>query len=122
MEHKLVLEVGRKVFIFVIRVSSFEVSTEIKLNEMLTNLLLKSYYISKAAEREALEKAQERELRRQKEELMNGKVRLVVSLLLFPWLDFVLVWLALYNEMNCDNKNHFPVLTSLSLQRHEIRH
>ena len=57
-----------------IRVSSFEVSTEIKLNEMLTNLLLKSYYISKAAEREALEKAQERELRRQKEELMNGKV------------------------------------------------
>ena len=30
-----------------------------------------------AAEREALEKAQERELRRQKEELMNGKVRIV---------------------------------------------
>merc|ERR1712037_509964 len=31
----------------------------------------------KAAEREALEKAQERELRRQKEELMNGKVKAI---------------------------------------------
>ena len=51
-----------------------------KLNEI--NLLLKSF-LPKAAEREALEKAQERELRRQKEELMNGKVRLVVYLLLF---------------------------------------
>ena len=41
-----------------------------------------------AAEREALEKAQERELRRQKEELMNGKVRIV-----FCWLvsnDFLI--------------------------------
>ena len=32
------------------------------------------YLLLQAAEREALEKAQERELRRQKEELMNGKV------------------------------------------------
>ena len=64
----------------------------------MTNFVLKSYYILKAAEREALEKAQERELRRQKEELMNGKVRLFVSLLLFSWLDFVLVWLVLYKE------------------------
>ena len=62
---------------FVIGVSSFEVFNEIKFNEILTNFVLKSYYILKAAEREALEKAQERELRRQKEELMNGKVRLV---------------------------------------------
>ena len=58
-----------------IGVSSFEVFNEIKFNEILINLVLKSYYILKAAEREALEKAQERELRRQKEELMNGKVR-----------------------------------------------
>ena len=54
---------------------SLEVCDEMKLNEK--NLLLKSF-LPKAAEREALEKAQERELRRQKEELMNGKVRLVV--------------------------------------------
>ena len=94
----MILEVGRKVIIFVIGVSSIEVSNEIKFNEILTNLVVKSYYILKAAEREALEKAQERELRRQKEELMNGKVRLVVSLLLFSWLDFVLVWLVLYKE------------------------
>ena len=60
-----------------IGVSSFEVSNEIKFNEILTNNVVKSSYILKAAEREALEKAQERELRRQKEELMNGKVRLV---------------------------------------------
>ena len=74
-----------------------EVCNEMKFNEILTSLLLKSYLL-KAAEREALEKAQERELRRQKEELMNGKVRLVVSLLLFSWLDFVLVWLVLYKR------------------------
>ena len=79
---------------WVIGVSSFSVCNDIK-------------FILKAAEREALEKAQERELRRQKEELMNGKVRLVVSLLLFSWLDFVLVWLVLYKKMDRDNKNHF---------------
>ena len=95
---------------WVIGVSSFSVCNDIKSNEILTNLVLKSFYILKAAEREALEKAQERELRRQKEELMNGKVRLVVSLLLFSWLDFVLFWLVLYKKTNCDNKNHFLVL------------
>ena len=78
-----------------------------KLNEI--NLLLKGF-LPKAAEREALEKAQERELRRQKEELMNGKVRLVVSLLLFSWFDFVLVWLVLYKKMDCDKKIIFIVL------------
>ena len=43
---------------------------------LLENKLKKVFKYSplQAAEREALEKAQERELRRQKEELMNGKV------------------------------------------------
>ena len=93
-----------------IRVSSFEVSTEIKLNEMLTNLLLKTYYILKAAEREALEKAQERELRRQKEELMNGKVRLVYRYCYsLGWILFLFGWFCT-KKMTCDNKNHFLVL------------
>ena len=46
-----------------------------------------------AAEREALEKAQERELRRQKEELMNGKVRIV-----FVGQQWFLDWLETKGE------------------------
>ena len=53
-----------------------------------------------AAEREALEKAQERELRRQKEELMNGKVRIVFVGFCQQWF---LDWLETKGERKREN-------------------
>ena len=54
------------------KIEAFKVRNQAVEGTTLENAL--KLFFFQAAEREALEKAQERELRRQKEELMNGKV------------------------------------------------